>query len=111
MQGIDFSSLIIGARDHSALALMVRGIFTKLCHQPHHQAYAQRSDSKVDDRTGAGAERTDPIHSRGDRRLPSRWKYRNSAMIRNFPRPPGKIVRSLIVFNIFWGLSIARSIR
>ncbi|MFC4272974.1 mechanosensitive ion channel [Sneathiella chungangensis] len=99
--GIDFSSLII-ALGIIALALMVRGIFTRFAIN-RIIAYAQRSDSKVDDELVLALK--GPI-----RFIPVVIGVYFALEVPEFGDDPefsaaaGKIVRSLIVFNIFWAL-------
>ncbi|WP_339630588.1 mechanosensitive ion channel family protein [uncultured Sneathiella sp.] len=100
-QGIDFSSLIT-ALGIILLALLVRGIFTRFVIN-RVIYYAQKSDSKINDQL--------VLSLRGPIRfipvvvgvyfaleLPG---FGDDA---EFTAATGRIIRSLIVFNLFWGL-------
>ena len=104
--GIDFSSLII-ALGIMLAALLARGIFTKFVINRLIQ-FAERSDSKIDDHLITalkGPIRFIPVVVGVYLAL----EIPGFGVDEDFSVAAGKIVRSLIVFNIFWALYCAIS--
>jgi MscS family membrane protein len=104
--GVDFSSLII-ALGIILSALLVRGIFTKFVVNRLIK-FAEKSDSKIDDHLITALK--GPI-----RFVPVVIGVYLALEIPDFDEDPdfsamtGRIVRSLIVFNLFWALYCAIS--
>ena len=104
--GIDFSSLIT-ALGIIVFALMIRGIFTKFVINRFIR-FAQKSESKIDDQLIMALR--GPI-----RFVPLVIGVYFALSVPEFGDDPdfsaaaSKIVRSMIVYNIFWGLYCAIS--
>tara|TARA_R100000005_G_scaffold96680_3_gene85983 strand:- start:5951 stop:7141 length:1191 start_codon:yes stop_codon:yes gene_type:complete len=104
--GFDFSSLII-ALGIIALTLLIRGVFTRFAIN-RALAYAERSSNRIDDALILSMK--EPI-----RFIPIVIGVYFALSVADFSDDPdftafiGRIVRSLIVFNIFWALYAAIS--